>query len=99
VEQGVYHHLDVWGHTLAVLASVVELERDPAELLGGEAGDDVAERLAAPLADGLTRGGALRWGALLHDAAKPVTRRVFPDGRIGFPGHDARGAELSAAIL
>ena len=29
-----------------------------------------------PLADGLTRGEALRWGALLHDAAKPLTRAV-----------------------
>ncbi|HSZ12835.1 MAG TPA: HDIG domain-containing protein [Solirubrobacteraceae bacterium] len=56
--------------------------------------------LAEPLADELTRGDALRWGALLHDAAKPLTREVRPvDGRVTFIGHDARGAELARAVL
>jgi poly(A) polymerase len=56
--------------------------------------------LAEPLADGLTRGGALRWGALLHDAAKPLTREVRPgDGRVTFIGHDVRGAELATDVL
>ena len=53
-----------------------------------------------PLADELTRGEALRWGALLHDAAKPLTREVRPaDGRVTFIGHDVRGAELARAML
>ena len=48
--------------------------------------------LAEPLADEMTRGEALRWGALLHDAAKPLTREVRPeDGRVTFIGHDVRG--------
>ena len=47
--------------------------------------------LREPLADGLTRGGGLRLGALLHDAAKPQTRVELPDGRVGFPGHDVVG--------
>ena len=56
--------------------------------------------LAEPLADELTRGDALRWGALLHDAAKPLTREIRPaDGRVTFIGHDVRGAELARAIL
>ncbi len=55
--------------------------------------------LAEPLADGLTRGGALRWGALLHDIAKPLTRTDFGDGRVGFPHHDREGARMSRAIL
>ncbi len=98
VGQGVYHHRDVWGHTLEVLERAVALERDPEAVLGVEGGR-VAPLLAEPLADGLTRGGALRLGALLHDAAKPLTRRVFPNGRVGFPGHDAEGAVLAAAVL
>ena len=60
----------------------------------------VAALLAEPLADGLTRGEALRWGALLHDAAKPLTRDVRPaDGRVTFIGHDERGAELAREVL
>ena len=56
--------------------------------------------LAEPLADELTRGEALRWGALLHDAAKPLTRDVQRrDGRVTFIGHDVRGAQLAREVL
>jgi putative nucleotidyltransferase with HDIG domain len=66
----------------------------------GERRADVAALLAEPLADGLTRGEALRWGALLHDAAKPLTRGVRPaDGRVTFIGHDERGAVLARELL
>src|SRR4029077_9955090 len=41
----------------------------------------------------------LRFGALLHDAAKPQTRVELTDGRIGFPGHDAQGAALARDVL
>ena len=51
------------------------------------------ELLAEPLADGMTRGQALRWAALLHDAAKPATRSVrVLDRRVTFFGHDVQGA-------
>jgi poly(A) polymerase len=100
VEQTAYHHRDVHGHTLEVLQATIDLERDPAAALGD---DDLAEPvralLAEPLADQLTRGGAMRFGALLHDIAKPRTRTEFPDGRIGFPGHDEEGAEMARAAL
>jgi putative nucleotidyltransferase with HDIG domain len=60
----------------------------------------VAALVAEPLADELTRGEALRWGALLHDAAKPLTREVrAADGRVTFIGHDVRGAELAREVL
>src|SRR5207302_9740424 len=50
--------------------------------------------------DELTRGGALRWGALRHDAAKPLPRGTAgAGGRITFIGHDVRGAELARAVL
>jgi putative nucleotidyltransferase with HDIG domain len=99
VGQSRYHHRDVHGHTLEVLQRVVDLERDPASLVGPDLGPRVAALLAEPLADELTRGGALRLGALLHDAAKPQTRTDFGDGRVGFPGHDSAGAELARDVL
>jgi poly(A) polymerase len=106
VDQSRFHHRDVYGHTMEVLERTIELtsgtglsapELAPAI---GSHGPEVAELLAEPLADGLTRGEALRWGALLHDAAKPLTREVRPaDGRVTFIGHDARGADLSRAVM
>ena len=37
VEQNPYHHLDVWGHTLAVLECLIEVERDPEPVFGEQA--------------------------------------------------------------
>jgi putative nucleotidyltransferase with HDIG domain len=98
VEQSDAHHLDVWGHTLLALDAVAELERAPAEALG-ERADAVAAVLAEPLADEMTRGQGLRLGALLHDVAKPPTRKVDGSGRVTFLGHDELGAEMARAML
>jgi tRNA nucleotidyltransferase/poly(A) polymerase len=99
VEQNPYHHRDVLGHTLEVLEQAIALERDPAATLGDDLAGAVGALLAEPLADGLTRAGGLRFGALLHDAAKPATRIQLPDGRVGFPRHDVDGAALARATL
>lgn len=97
VEQSVYHHLDAYDHTLSVLANLIDLEHDLAPVFGEHAAP-LAAALAVPLADELTRGEALRWGALLHDIAKRETRKVHDGGHIGFPNHDVRGAEITRAI-
>lgn len=100
VGQNRFHHLDVLGHTLEVWRRAVELERDPGGVLEDAAlGERVAAFLREPLADELDRAGALRFAALLHDAAKPQTRTDLGDGRIGFPGHDAAGADLAREAL
>ena len=98
VEQSRFHHLDVSDHTRSVLAETIALERDPERLAGPDAAA-LAEYLGAPLANELTRGQALRFGALLHDIAKPRTRAVTPQGRVTFMGHDESGARLASEIL
>jgi poly(A) polymerase len=97
VEQNKYHHLDVYGHSLEVLTKLTELEADPSPL--GEHAEAAAAVMAEPLADELTRGQALRFGALLHDAAKPQTRGETTEGRVTFIGHDQAGAELARTAL
>lgn len=97
VQQSAYHHLDAYDHTLDVLRRLIELQRDPEQVFGEDATGLIA-RLNEPLAEGLTRGGALRWGALLHDIAKRETRTEYGDGHVGFPDHDRRGAEIARAI-
>jgi poly(A) polymerase len=41
---------------------------------------------------------ALRWAALLHDIAKPATKRV-EQGKVTFHGHDQRGERMARRIL
>jgi poly(A) polymerase len=90
VEQSQYHHTDVYGHTIEVLERLLELERD--------ADGELREVLDEPLADELTRGEALRFGALLHDIGKPATHDVREDGRVTFMGHDRLGEEMVRRI-
>ena len=97
VEQNPYHHLDVWGHTLEVLEQLLEVERDLGAVFGVHA-EAVGRELDRPLADELTRGQALRLAALLHDAGKPATRAVSPEGRVLFWGHDQVGATISRDV-
>ncbi len=102
VQQSRYHHRDVHGHTLETIDRAVQLTagEEDAELLGPENAGRVRALLAEPLADGLSRGEALRWGALLHDIAKPATRAVRPiDRRVTFMGHDVLGAQLAREVL
>jgi putative nucleotidyltransferase with HDIG domain len=84
VDQSHFHHLDVHDHTLAVLDEVTKLDHPI---------------LLQPLSDELTRGEAMRWAALLHDAAKPQTRGELPGGRVTFIGHDTAGAQLAKDVL
>ncbi len=99
VEQTLYHHRDVHDHVLEVLEHVIALEREPGAVLGDDHAGPVAALLAEPLADELTRGGALRWGALLHDVAKPATQVPLERGGFGFPGHDELGAAMARDVL
>jgi putative nucleotidyltransferase with HDIG domain len=99
VEQSDFHHLDVHDHSLEVLQALLQLERDPGAVGLGRHADQIAALLREPLADGLTRGQAMRFAALLHDVAKPQTREVRDDGRVTFMGHDRAGAEQVAGIM
>ncbi len=86
VDQSQYHHRDVYGHTIEVLEQLLELE--------ARAEGRLRAVLDEPLADELTRGEALRFGALLHDIGKPATHAVRESGRVTFMGHDRLGGQM-----
>jgi poly(A) polymerase len=96
VEQSANHHLDVHGHSLAVLERTLEVEAE-LDRFAGERAEEARRLLAEPLADELSRATALRFGALLHDAGKPATRSV-QDGWVTFFGHDRVGAEIVGGL-
>jgi poly(A) polymerase len=41
----------------------------------------------------------VRWAALLHDAAKPLTRSVDASGEVHFFGHERVGADIAHKLL
>jgi poly(A) polymerase len=96
VEQTPNHHLDVHGHTIEVLTRLLEVERD-LDRYAGESAGPVRELLAEPLADGLSRGDALRLGALVHDMGKPATMQ-HRDSFVTFVGHDKTGVDVVAGL-
>jgi poly(A) polymerase len=96
VAQNPNHHLDVHGHTLEVLRRLLEVERD-LERFAGESADRIRSLLDEPLADGMTRGGALRFGALVHDFGKPQTRQERGQF-VTFIGHDREGTAVVAEM-
>jgi putative nucleotidyltransferase with HDIG domain len=98
IEQSRFHHLDVYHHTVEVLQRWLELEADLGAVFADQ-GPAVARQLAEPLGDDLTRGQAIRFGALFHDIAKPQTRGRRPDGRPTFVGHDAEGRQVVHEIF
>jgi poly(A) polymerase len=96
VEQNPNHHLDVYSHTIEVLRQLLEVESD-LERYAGVRAAEAADLLAEPLADDMTRGGALRFGAVVHDMGKPATRGRHGD-YITFIGHDREGAAIVGDI-
>ncbi len=96
VTQTAPHCLDVFEHSLAVLAeleSVLVDWRPPAELA-----ERLREWLDTPVAGGRPRRALLKLGTLLHDLGKPATRRE-ENGRVRFLGHEAAGVPLARAVL
>lgn len=84
-----YHHLPLVEHTFEVLRQVDRVATEFGVSLDRSLSGQRSERIAVKLA------------ALLHDIAKPRTRRVDPlTGKLlGFPGHDQLGAEMAERIL
>ena len=96
VEQNPNHHLDVHGHTMEVLEHLLAVET-AVDRYAGDRAAEVTALLDESLADELTRRGALRFGALVHDVGKPATRGQS-GGYITFIGHDRVGAEIVAGL-
>jgi putative nucleotidyltransferase with HDIG domain len=89
------HRFDVWEHSLRAVEAADEL-------LAGLDGlepwvAELSQHLAEPLGDGLSRRELLKLAALLHDIAKPETRRVEGE-RVRFFGHDVVGGERASAV-
>ncbi len=91
VTQGGYHHLDVWPHSLEIVA---QLEKVYEEFKDN---DDVNQYLEEEIGGAHTRRALLKFGALLHDIGKPQTKKK-EDGRTSFHGHEHVGKAIVRGI-
>jgi poly(A) polymerase len=89
------HRFDVWEHSLRAVEAADEIvsRLDAFEPWT----EELSRHMAEPLGDGLARRELLKLAALLHDIAKPETRRLEGE-RVRFFGHDVIGAEHAAAV-
>ena len=104
VSQPVEHHWDVFNHSLQA-AAMVERVLDPNFRAQDEAGRSIPwqpwldDHFAEDLSDGHPRSTWLKLAGLLHDVAKPQTKRTEPSGRVRFLGHTTLGAEMTEGLL
>lgn len=89
------HRFPVLEHSLRALAGADRLLAGLARL--APFADELARHLAGELGGGVDRAQIVKLAALLHDVAKPETRRVIR-GRVRFLDHDVIGAERVRAI-
>ncbi|MGH8055881.1 MAG: HD domain-containing protein, partial [Candidatus Entotheonellia bacterium] len=88
VIQNRYHHLDVFEHSLQTWQFAETVINAPGAYFPQHA--DVVARYTL-IGE---RSALLKCAGLLHDLGKPPTRRVDARGRVSFPGHAQRGAQL-----
>lgn len=96
-EQGGYHHLDVWGHSVAALENVERLLLALAGAFPDHASSLMQYLTSAP--GNLHRGVLLKWATILHDIGKPKTRELREPGRWRFHGHDHAGTDMAEGLL
>ncbi|MGH7353901.1 MAG: HD domain-containing protein, partial [Candidatus Rokuibacteriota bacterium] len=95
VGQPAPHRFDVLEHSLRAVEATDRLLPRLARL--APFGEELDAHMGEELGGGVTRGVGLKLAALLHDVAKPETRRVV-DGRVRFFEHDVIGAARARQI-
>ena len=91
-QKGTYHHLDVWPHSLEVVAQFDGVVREM------QNNADVVEYLNESLGGNRTRRALLKLAALLHDIGKPETRKEAGQGKLTFYGHERVGKNIVTHI-
>ena len=91
VHQGGYHHLDVWKHSLEVIAQIEKLIEEMST------NERIKAYLHETIGGGHTRLALLKMAALLHDIGKPETRRQ-EGARMTFHSHEHAGERITRQV-
>jgi poly(A) polymerase len=91
VNQGPYHHLDIWQHSLETVRQLEDLIKETRRNI------EIHNYLNEIISGERRRKSLMILGALLHDIGKPKALRR-EDGKIKFHGHERIGFEISEVI-
>lgn len=103
VEQPKEHFWDVFDHSLETVAAVecllLALTREGDLLDSLTFFANLEEHFSEEIVIGRTRKVLIKLAALLHDVAKPHTKKFDENGRMRFLGHAQQGAGITESIL
>jgi poly(A) polymerase len=88
------HEADLIRHVLPELQPMADDDRD-----GGAARHKDIWDHTVKVVEQSPQRLEVRWAALLHDAAKPMTRSVDERGEVHFFGHELAGADLARKLM
>ena len=87
LNQGPYHHLDVYKHTQETLRQLEKIIQNSLR------NQDLKQYLNEEVSSGHRRYELIKLGAFLHDIGKPKTLRI-EDGKVKFHGHERVGTYI-----
>lgn len=100
ISQNVYHELDVYNHSLAVLEKLETYPAESENWLGENTflKKRIKDYLGENIADHHSRWVILKLAALIHDTGKPATRQEQKEGKITFYGHEKVGGKIARNV-
>lgn len=98
MDQGLFHHLDAWQHSLQTLAQLEKLLRQLSKKIPKKYEHCVWKYLNQEITNKRPRIWLLKLACILHDIGKAQTRTQASDGRIHFYIHEKIGAEMASNI-
>jgi len=98
IDQGGFHHLDVWEHSLETLAQFEKLLKNISRKISKEFAAKTRDYLKQEISCGHNRLWIVKLACILHDIGKPSTRVVSQDGRVHFYSHEKIGAKMVCDI-
>ncbi len=98
LDQGLFHHKDVWGHSLETLKQLEKLLRNLPQNLPARYERGVKKYLSQSLSYKRPRLWILKLASLLHDIGKPETRSIGLDAKVHFYTHEKAGSLIAGKI-
>ncbi|MCG2711117.1 MAG: HD domain-containing protein [Candidatus Omnitrophica bacterium] len=94
LDQGAFHHLDAWEHSLRTLAELEKILRVLDKKISKKYARSIRKYLNEKVSAARSRLWLLKLACILHDIGKPATRFRGPGQKMHFYAHEKEGANI-----